>query len=222
MSASISAASTASAPRVSCWPYCWSTISACRPSWRGLLATLRRQAASERNLHSERDRLFSAVVESSNDAIITKALDGTITALEPGRRAPVRIYLCRSGRPAHRHHRSARTAHRGRQYPRPDRPRRTDRAIRDLARAQGRPRCRGFAEHLADPVGHRRNCRRFQDRARYDRKQADAAGAQRRKRRNGSASSKRRRTSSWSPTPPEPSSRSARASRPSSAMSRPT
>ena len=45
-----------------------------------LLATLRRQAASERELHSDRERLFSAVVESSNDAIITMSLDGTITA----------------------------------------------------------------------------------------------------------------------------------------------
>jgi PAS domain S-box-containing protein len=44
-----------------------------------LLGTLRRQAASERDRHTERERLFSAVVESSNDAIITKALDGTIT-----------------------------------------------------------------------------------------------------------------------------------------------
>jgi len=45
-----------------------------------LLEKLRRQAASERNLHTERERLFTAVVESSNDAIITQALDGTITA----------------------------------------------------------------------------------------------------------------------------------------------
>ena len=44
-----------------------------------LLGTLRREAASERNLRSERESLFSAVVESSNDAIITKLLDGTIT-----------------------------------------------------------------------------------------------------------------------------------------------
>jgi PAS domain S-box-containing protein len=45
-----------------------------------LVGSLRRQAASDRNYHSERERLFSAVVESSNDAIITKTLDGTITA----------------------------------------------------------------------------------------------------------------------------------------------
>jgi PAS domain S-box-containing protein len=44
-----------------------------------MLGTVRRQAASERDYHSERESLFSAVVESSNDAIITKALDGTIT-----------------------------------------------------------------------------------------------------------------------------------------------
>jgi PAS domain S-box-containing protein len=44
-----------------------------------LLQVLRRQAASEQQRHTERERLFSAVVESSNDAIITKKLDGTIT-----------------------------------------------------------------------------------------------------------------------------------------------
>jgi len=45
-----------------------------------LLRVVRRQAASDREHHSERERLFSAVVESSNDAIITKTLDGTVTA----------------------------------------------------------------------------------------------------------------------------------------------
>jgi len=45
-----------------------------------LVGVLRRQAASERDYHAERERLFSAVVESSKDAIITQALNGTITA----------------------------------------------------------------------------------------------------------------------------------------------
>jgi PAS domain S-box-containing protein len=44
-----------------------------------LFAILRQRAASDRHRHSERERLFSAAVESSNDAIITKTLDGTIT-----------------------------------------------------------------------------------------------------------------------------------------------
>lgn len=44
-----------------------------------LLEKLRRQSAFERDRHSERERLFSAVVESSNDAIINKTLEGTIT-----------------------------------------------------------------------------------------------------------------------------------------------
>ena len=48
-----------------------------------LLHTLRRESASERQRHSERERLFSAVVESSNDAIITQALDGIITGWNP-------------------------------------------------------------------------------------------------------------------------------------------
>ena len=45
-----------------------------------LLGIFRQQAASEKNLRTERERLFSAVVESSNDAIITNTLGGTITA----------------------------------------------------------------------------------------------------------------------------------------------
>jgi PAS domain S-box-containing protein len=45
-----------------------------------LLRIVRRQAAVERHRHAGREGLFSAVVESSNDAIIAKALDGTVTA----------------------------------------------------------------------------------------------------------------------------------------------
>ncbi len=44
-----------------------------------LFAILRQRAASDRHRHSERERLFSAVVESSKDAIITKTLDGVVT-----------------------------------------------------------------------------------------------------------------------------------------------
>jgi PAS domain S-box-containing protein len=48
-----------------------------------LLHILRLESVSEKQRHSERERLFSSVVESSNDAIITKKLDGTITGWNP-------------------------------------------------------------------------------------------------------------------------------------------
>jgi PAS domain S-box-containing protein len=48
-----------------------------------LLEFVRRHAASERARHLEREHLFGAVVESSQAAIITISLDGTITAWNP-------------------------------------------------------------------------------------------------------------------------------------------
>jgi PAS domain S-box-containing protein len=44
-----------------------------------LVRSMRREAAFVRDQHKVRERLFSAVVESSRDAIITNALNGTIT-----------------------------------------------------------------------------------------------------------------------------------------------
>jgi PAS domain S-box-containing protein len=44
-----------------------------------LLESVRTQASSDMHSHRERERLFSATVESSNDSIITKSLCGTIT-----------------------------------------------------------------------------------------------------------------------------------------------
>jgi PAS domain S-box-containing protein len=45
-----------------------------------MVRALRHQSAIERDQHTERERLFGAVVESSNDAIITLGLDGLISA----------------------------------------------------------------------------------------------------------------------------------------------
>jgi PAS domain S-box-containing protein len=44
-----------------------------------LVRSMRREAAFVRDQHKVRERLFSAVVESSNDAIITNSLNGVIT-----------------------------------------------------------------------------------------------------------------------------------------------
>ena len=98
-----------------------------------LLGALRREAASEKNLRAERDRLFGAVVKSSNDAIITNLLDGSITSwnpaaerlfgftaaeaigqsiniiVPPDRRAEVRDIIERAGRGDHiQHHETSR------------------------------------------------------------------------------------------------------------------
>jgi PAS domain S-box-containing protein len=48
-----------------------------------LVRAMRREAAFVRDQHKVRERLFSAVVESSNDAIITQALTGVITGWNP-------------------------------------------------------------------------------------------------------------------------------------------
>ena len=42
-----------------------------------------RRTEAARDHHAARERLFSAAVESSNDAIVTKSLDGTITGWNP-------------------------------------------------------------------------------------------------------------------------------------------
>jgi len=141
-----------------------------------LLASLRRQSASERERHSERERLFSAVVESSNDAIITQALDDTITGwnraaerlfgfsaaeavgrridiiVPPDRRAEVQNILDRVGRgEAVEHH--------------------------ETLRLQGRQASACGAFRLADPVGGGFDRRRVRDRTRYHRNHEDAKGA---------------------------------------------
>jgi PAS domain S-box-containing protein len=44
-----------------------------------MVRSMRREAAFVRDQHKVRERLFSAVVESANDAIITQSLNGTVT-----------------------------------------------------------------------------------------------------------------------------------------------
>ena len=158
-----------------------------------LLGIVRRQAASERDYHTERERLFSAVVESSNDAIITKTLDGTITAWN---RAAERLFgftAAEAVGKSHRHHRAAGPARRSGRYPRPGRTGRNDRATRNRAAAQGR-RTRSTSRS-ASPRSARRPAKssaRPKSRATLPRTSGRRRRSIRRSR-SGSASSKPRR-----------------------------
>ena len=69
-----------------------------------------RRTEVARDHYAARERLFSAAVESSNDAIVTKSLDGIITGWNPAAERTVRLCRQRSGRQKHRPDRAAEPA----------------------------------------------------------------------------------------------------------------
>ena len=128
-----------------------------------------RRTEAARDHLAERERLFSAAVESSNDAIVTQSLDGTITGWNPaaerlfGYSAEEAVgqehHPDRAPRPAPEVQDTLRRIGRGE----------TDRALRNRAAAQGRQPGRSLAQHLADQEAVGRDRRRLEDRARHDR-----------------------------------------------------
>ena len=109
-----------------------------------------RRTEAARDHYAERERLFSAAVESSNDAIITKSLDGTITGWNP---AAERLFGYTAAEAVGQHISLIVPPSRLPEVQdtvAPDRLGRADRAQRDRAAAQGRHAGRGLAQHLAD------------------------------------------------------------------------
>ena len=136
-----------------------------------------REATSERDRHTERERLFNAVVESSNDAIITKTLDGTITGWNP---AAARLFGFTAAEAV---------GNRIDIIVPPDRRAETQEILGRIASGEAIERRESLRLHkdgrdvhvgfrrLPDPVAGRRCRRRVQDRARSQRDEEDAAGA---------------------------------------------
>ncbi len=148
----------------------------------GLQVKLSRLLQQLRERHSERERLFSAVVESSNDAILTMTLDGVVTSWN---RAAEQLFRYSGAEAVGRHISLIVPLER---HVEVDsilakiRRNEIDRATRDGPTAQGRAAARGLIDHLADSCSERNGHRGLQGGARHHREQADAARAQSRDR----------------------------------------
>ena len=134
-----------------------------------------RRTEAARDHHAARERHFSAAVESSNDAIITKSLDGKITGWNPaaerlfGYTAAEAVgkdieFIVPPDRTAEVHDilRRVSWGETIEQYE-------TERVRKD-----GRSG-RGLAQHISDQVAGGRHHRRIEDRPRHYRKQANPA-----------------------------------------------
>ena len=126
-----------------------------------------RRTEAARDHHAERERLFSAAVESSNDAIITMSLDGTITGWNS---AAERLFGYTAAEAVGQEHHAARPrrpAARDPGHVAPDRLGRKHRAQRNGAPAQGRQPGRGLAQHFPDQVAFGRDHRHIEGRPRH-------------------------------------------------------
>ena len=82
-----------------------------------------RRTEAELERHADRERLFSAAVQSSNDAITTLTLDNIVTGWNSGRGPAVRLEQHGGVRPQHRPDRTQGSARRSARHFRQDPPR---------------------------------------------------------------------------------------------------
>ena len=139
--------------------------------------TERHEADKQIRESEARYRGIAAIVESSDDAILAKNLDGIITSWNQRRRAAIRLHGRRSDRQAGHDADPGRSARRGAGNPRPHSRRRACRPLRNHPAAQGWKPRRHFADDLAGARSRWQDHRRVEDRPRHQRAQAGGGAA---------------------------------------------
>ncbi len=139
--------------------------------------TERHEAEKKIRDSEARYRGIAAIVESSDDAILSKNLDGIIASWNSGAERLFGYTADEADRQASHHADPARSARRGAGNPGPHSQRRARRPLRNHSAAQGRKPYRHFADDLTPARSRRQDRRRLEDRARHRRAPACGGAA---------------------------------------------